>query len=320
MINWLKKQLIAISFAMYSVEKNAFSQKSDGLDIDILQEQKNSQGTLMNSLLNGVITKETKTLLWRTYKVLQASDHVITTVVGYDENNNPITQTRKKNRKKFLDNVKLDSFDDYPLDMVINNDEITLSSSEALDNDGLIVHDAIINTQDNGEQNATHAIISGNTYYSTHKGEKPIKINRIILPKFELEKYVTKLCIRKIDDIKYLLEFYTSSYPDDYNRNSRLFISEIKKAINNPRHSDFLDIKSVEFTTYKSLGVDNFLTFKYDIISFDKIVEFNGSYVIKFISEVKLNGYNILEKHRMDELDEKYNNKEVKKLTYVYNQ
>lgn len=50
----------------------------------------------MDALLNGVITKETRNLAWRTYKVLQASDHIITTVIGYDENNMPITQTKKK--------------------------------------------------------------------------------------------------------------------------------------------------------------------------------------------------------------------------------
>ena len=35
-------------------------------------------------------------LAWRTYKVLQASDHIITTVIGYDENNIPITQNQEK--------------------------------------------------------------------------------------------------------------------------------------------------------------------------------------------------------------------------------
>ena len=50
--------------------------------------------------------------------------------------------------------------------------------------------------------------------------------------------------------------------------------------------------------------------------SVDKIIEFNGSYVIKFIGNVKLNGNNILDEHRVVELDEKYNNKEKKKHNF----
>lgn len=293
MLNWVKKQIIAVSFAMRSVEKNAFSQRGEGLENDTQQEQKHSQGTLMDALLNGVITKETRNLAWRTYKVLQASDHIITTVIGYDENNMPITQTKKKNRFRNLEKIKIDDFDSYELEMVINNDEITLGGAEAVS-------------------------ISGNTWFSTHNNKKPIEIKRSSIPKFEIEQYATKLNVRNIKDNKKLLEFYVSMYPDEYNRNSRLLISEIKKAIQNPRTSSLLDIKEVEFITYKGIGVDNFLEFKYGIESFDKIIEFNGSYVIKFIAEAIIDGESILEKHRVEELDEKYNNKESKNKTYEF--
>lgn len=293
MLNWFKKQIIAVSFAMRSVEKNAFSQRGENLENDTQQEQKHSQGTLMDALLNGVITKETRNLAWRTYKVLQASDHIITTVIGYDENNMPITQTKKKNRFRNLEKIKIDDFDSYELEMVINNDEITLGGAEAVS-------------------------ISGNTWFSTHNNKKPIEIKRSSIPKFEIEQYATKLNVRNIKDDKKLLEFYVSMYPDEYNRNSRLLISEIKKAIQNPRTSSLLDIKEVKFVTYKGIGVDNFLEFKYNIESFDKIIEFNGSYVIKFIAEAIIDGESILEKHRVEELDEKYNNKESKNNTYEF--
>lgn len=293
MLNWFKKQIIAVSFAMRSVEKNAFSQRGENLENDTQQEQKHSQGTLMDTLLNGVITKETRNLAWRTYKVLQASDHIITTVIGYDENNMPITQTKKKNRFRNLEKIKIDDFDSYELEMVINNDEITLGGAEAVS-------------------------ISGNTWFSTHNNKKPIEIKRSSIPKFEIEQYATKLNVRNIKDDKKLLEFYVSMYPDEYNRNSRLLISEIKKAIQNPRTSSLLDIKEVKFITYKAIGVDNFLEFKYTIESFDKIIEFNGSYVIKFIAEAIIDGESILEKHRVEELDEKYNNKESKNNTYEF--
>ena len=73
-----------------------------------------------------------------------------------------------------------------------------------------------------------------------------------------------------------------------------------------------LEIKSVEFVTYKSLGVSDFLEFQYEIESFDKIIEFNGSYVIKFIAKVIVNGEDIMEEHRVEELDKKYADKAKK--------
>ena len=73
-----------------------------------------------------------------------------------------------------------------------------------------------------------------------------------------------------------------------------------------------LNIKGVEFVTYKSLGVSDFLEFKYEIESFDKIIEFNGFYVIKFIANVVIDGEDITEIHRVEELDKKYNEKAKK--------
>jgi hypothetical protein len=81
-----------------------------------------------------------------------------------------------------------------------------------------------------------------------------------------------------------------SIYPDVDNRTSRLFISELKKIINDNRISDLIEINSVDFITYKAIGVNDFLEYKYEIKSFDKIIEYNGHYVIKFIANSIING------------------------------
>ena len=54
------------------------------------------------------------------------------------------------------------------------------------------------------------------------------------------------------------------------------------------------------------------MEYQYDILSFDKIIEFNGYYVIKFKAKVIINGEDILEQHRIEELDKKYETKEKK--------
>jgi hypothetical protein len=86
----------------------------------------------------------------------------------------------------------------------------------------------------------------------------------------------------------------------------------MKKAINNPMLSNMLEIKDVSFTTYKTIGCDDFLYYEYEIVSLDKIVEFNEFYVVKFKANVVIEGENILEKYREEQLDEKYKNKEKK--------
>jgi hypothetical protein len=127
-----------------------------------------------------------------------------------------------------------------------------------------------------------------------------------------LENFTKKLVVRKINKNQRLLEFYVSIYPDEYNRTSRLFISAVKKAIEEPRSSNMLEFKGVEFVSYKSLGVNDYLEFQYKIENFDKIIEFNGSYVIKFIANVIVNGNDIMETHRVEELDKKYAEKAKK--------
>ena len=103
-----------------------------------------------------------------------------------------------------------------------------------------------------------------------------------------------------------------SIYPDEYDRTSRMFLSELKRVIKNPRISDMIEISGVGFTTYKSIGVKDFHQYQYKITGFDKVVEFNGHYVIKFKADVIVNGEYLLEKYRLKELDEKYSKKESK--------
>lgn len=312
---WIRRRIAILSLAMAGVEKGLLGQKGENLSEDINQEQRHTQGTLADSLKQGQITQEVRNLRWRTYKVLKATDNINAEIKGYDDKGQPIYTIRKTDKKKGLDKIKLDVFDKFMLEMVVDNSPIVTSGNDAMDNDNIeLLSEAIINHNDKGEvTSATHGTISGEQYFATNKSEIPVKIVRENTPKFEIETYTKRLNIRTISKTERLLEFYVSIYPDEYNRRSRFFISDLKKAIENPRTSDMLDIYGVEFVTYKTLGSDDFLEYQYAIKSFDKIVEFNGYYVIKFIAEVVVNGKDILENHREVELDIKYDNKEKKK-------
>jgi hypothetical protein len=311
---WIGKNLGVLSLALSNVEKNALSQTGEGLSADVTQTRRMTQGQLADSLVNGEITQEVLNLKWRTYKILKATEGVTAEIVGYDNDGMPITRVTKRDNKKALKKVKVDDVDNFSVEMVIDNSEIAFGGNDAMDNEYVSIYDQVeINYDDKGEiVSASHGQIDGVEYFATNKAEKPIKINRDETSSFSLENFTKKLVVRKINKTQKMLEFYVSSYPDEYNRTSRLFISAIKKAIENPQHSNMLDFKSVEFVTYKSLGVSDFLEFQYNIESFDKIIEFNGSYVIKFIANVIVDGKDIMEEHRVEELDKKYADKAKK--------
>jgi hypothetical protein len=314
--NWFKRKMAILSLAMSGVEKNALGQKGDSLDKTINQERRHTQGQLMDSLKQGEVTQEVMNLRWRTYKILKATEGVTAEITGYDDDGMPITKMRKTDKKKGLSKIKLDTFDSYPLEMVVDNTPVASGGNEAMDNTFINVYDEVQkNFNEDGELiSATHGEIKGDDYFATNKADLPIKIGRMFFPKFEIENFAKKLNVRKVNDAGIrLLEFYISMYPDVEDRKTRLLISDIKKAINNPVTATFLEIKEVGFITYKTLGVEDFYEYQYDIIELDKIIEFNGHYVIKYLAKVRVDAKDILDEHRVSELDDKYDRKEAKK-------
>ncbi len=312
-MGWLKNNIARMLIATANVEKNSFSQNKETLDSDISKHSEKDTGTLMHALKNNIVTQEVMDLRWRTYKIIRESEG-LTADITFNNDGTQSVNLRKTNKGRALSKVKLDTFDNYNLEMVLDNSEICIDGSEAMDNTNLDVLDKpTINYDEEGEiESATHASIGAEEYQASVKTIRPINIERDERPNFKLESYTKKLYVRKIDETQKLLEFYVSIYPDIYNRTSRLFLSDIKKVIKNPRNSSMLDIKTVDFVTHKTLGANDFLQYKYEITSFDKIIEFDGHYVIKFKANIVIDGEDIFLKHKQDELELKYQNK-VKK-------
>jgi hypothetical protein len=313
-INWFKIQIARFMISTANVEKNAFGQTNETLESDVSKVQRHTQGQLADSLVNGEITQEVLNLKWRTYKILKATEGVKSTITGYDEDGMPIVKITKRNNKAGLKKVKVDEFDDYKLEMVLDNTEIALNTTDMLGNEHMSILDSVLeNYDENGNLvSVGHAIIGSNELSITEKGDRPIKIEREEYSNFLLENFTKKLNVRKMKKDKRLLEFYVSVYPDEYNKNSSLFLNSIKKVVNGKKET-FLKFEGVEFITYKTIGSDDFLLYRYENIEFDKIVEFNGFYVIKFKGKVVIDGKDILEEHKVAELDKKYEQKASKK-------
>ena len=310
---WLSRQIGSLMLATAKVEQNALSQEGQSLGTETSKFQRHSQGTLADDLVNGIITQEVKDLRWRMYKVLEASAKVSAKVVGdLDSGDYTIETYVSEGNNEILSKIKLDSSDEYKLEMVVDGEAITKGREESLNAD---VVDTTLATEtlidEDGDEYKTLGVIS-NKDNEHHDIEYPIKIDREDIPKFYIEKFTKKLNVRIIDETHRLLEFYISKYPSEYNRNTYLLISELKKAMVNPRSTNILYIDNIGFVTYKTIGVNDFRVFEYKVTEFDKIVDFDGYFVIKFKCEVITNGEYLLEKYRETDLDNKYENKERK--------
>lgn len=295
MINWLKRKIAILSLALSNVEKNTLNNTGNSIDTDMGKHSRLTQGRLSDALINGEVTEQVQELRWRMYKILDHSNNFTTTIIGYDEDNLPITKTSLKTHK--IKKLKVDGFDDYEPIMVIKNEPITISSCGLMDD---------LNLKEGSES------ISFDNMESQTIMEYPIDVERKDLTPFEIEKYSKKMVIRKIDEETHLLEFYVPVYPDEYNRKSVFFIAEIKKNLSKKTFSNITNIDKVRFITNKSIGVKDNLLFEYEIIAYDKLVEFNGFYVIKFKARLTDNCFDVTEKHLHEGLEEKYKNKEKK--------
>ena len=181
MKKWFKNKMTGLAFALSNVEKNILTSEKD---VNLTKEtQRHTKGHLADSLINAEITDEVKNLRWRTYKILRHSKNLTAKVIGYDEDGMPIVETNES-VKNLLKKIKIDEYDDYELEMVINNSEITNSVESMLQSKEIkLLEEPIVND----DSTKTYGEISGNEYFAINKTEKPIQIFREYPTKFNIE-------------------------------------------------------------------------------------------------------------------------------------
>lgn len=314
---WIKKQITAAAVALSNVEKSSFSQQTKSFDSDNKHEKRYENETLALNLKNGEVTQEVKNLRWRMYKILKASEGLQLKAESMNSDGTfNFKAINSENQNNLLKKIKIDEFDTYDLEMVVNNSEITIDVLSLIDNKGINIYNEVLKEKnENGEEITVHGDISANDFFAINKSEKPIYVERDFAPKFFIENFTTKMNIRNINGSDKLLEFYVSKYPDPLRLTTTLFINQIKKAIETKIFNDsiFL-IKEVSFISQNVLGTPDFLEYKYEISGIDKIIEFDGHYVIKYNAKVIINGKDILSEYVEEDLEKLYKNKEVKKL------
>lgn len=322
MFAWLKKigrRIVTyLMIALYNTEKTSLSQQGGLMGEDVGNYQSINQGTMLDDLLHGRVTQEVQTLRWRMYKVLAATANIKVTHEEDDEGNFTYT-TEALNKANELRKIKLDEYDNYPLEMVINNIPKPRASHEDIDPMKILESDKKSNSlvgELEGDSNSGVTIsrvvgeISSDEFFTLVTSEPKITLGRESPPKFKLEKYTKKLNVRVMDGGDRLLEFYVSKYPNEYDRRTDVFIKNVLKIAENPRVSSIIDFKELSFVTYNDTGVHDNKSYKYDNLRYDKTIEFDGHYVIKMVGTIVDDGEDLTEQYRMPDLDERYENKE----------
>jgi hypothetical protein len=290
MRDWVRNKMINIMLALHKTEANLKTGDDDIIPNDG-KFQSHKQGMLSHSLINGELTQEVMDLRWRTYKVLEHSESLVSTITGYEEDGTPIVST-VRGVGNSLENFKGDTSDGLDVILVMNNKTL-----------GTGVNDANLTSDDN---------VKLDEYLTKTSSKKSIFVNREGLQQFEIEKYTRRLVVKAKEEDKVLLEFYVSKYPDTDDRRSRLFLSELKKVINGKRTSSLTDITDVYFISENTTGTDDNLEFEFKIDHYDSITEYDGHYLVKFVASKVIFGDSIFEKYKMEDLEKRYENKEKK--------
>ena len=121
-----------------------------------------------------------------------------------------------------------------------------------------------------------------------------LKITRDFIPTMRIEEYVTKLVVKRIDKDKVILDFYTPIMPRQFDRRSRIFTNMLGKIYEGDVRSDLIDIKGVAFTSYNAYGSDDLREYEYDGVKYELILEFDGSYVLRFTANIVKDGLDMI--------------------------
>jgi hypothetical protein len=139
------------------------------------------------------------------------------------------------------------------------------------------------------------------------------------LPRYRLEEYTKRLVVREYEkDVKAVLDFYVTKYPNDKDFKSKGFVHEIERVMNDGLRSDVLMIKNVSFLTNHAFNQYDMLAFEFDNLEFRYVKEYDGHYVISYLANIVKNGEDMLEKFKNKEMEEKYANKERKNVVYDF--
>lgn len=263
-------------------EDEAIHQNGISLDNGSTINQQVSDHSVAKALLRGELTQEVIDLRYRTYEVARESKH-------YTYFSPTLAMKKNGQDTKF---IHIENED--------NRDIITIQENKLCVE---TVTDSLLRVNIDGK-------------FVDAQREYNITMKRHNSPRFRLEDFTKKIVVKRGDDEwSAILDVYVSKYPDDKNIISKPFVRELERIIDTGIRSDIFDIDSIGFETYKAYKLDDMIRFEFGDLRLSKIFEFDGDYVVRFITNIIDGGTDLSQEFYSERMAKKYANKERKELT-----
>lgn len=283
-------------FGLKNADDILTSQDVSNLNNGVSIQQKKEATRLSDALLRGEVTKEVEELRHRMYKVERETDFYTDKITSNlhlrTENNYTIRKELEKH----------DNDNGYAVKLIQHNYTDGINTYNSL---GLFSDTNSIKGKDLIENERKLKSFTINVEYDS---PSRVHIGRFI----NSVKYKTK------EDTHYV-DLSISKYKVEGDVISSYILSKIEKTDeNNLSELDFLNIRKVDFVTFKPYKSTNGIYYSFDNLHFEKIYEYDGKYYITYRLENSPEIIDTYDKYKVDDLDEKYKTKQPKNTTPLY--
>ena len=285
--NKINNLVTGFMVGMKNTENEIFTQLGGSTVADSTINQEAHTSRVSKALLKGELTQEVKELRYRTYMVDRETKN-------YKYFSPTLAKKKKKDYSKF---VKFENEDNLKI--------ITIQPNER----------KVENLYEFEKRMGDEYYLSENTIFVEPPKEYIIKAKRSFIPRYKLEEFTTRLAVFEIEkEKKVRLDFYVSKYPDKNVYISKGFVREIENIRDKGIKSDILDINNISFTTFHAYLLTDMLEFEFDNLNFEKVLEYDGHYILRFNADIIKNGKDEIDEFYNKEMAERYANKEKKNL------
>jgi hypothetical protein len=283
---YLRSLWDGLFYGLKATDDKAFTQEGGGSEADgVVIKKQVDDHRVSSALLRGEVTQEVKELRYRTYKVdREAKD--------FEYYAPTLAIRRDKQDNKFI------SFE--------NEDGLEVITVQPNYKNLTTIEDSIKDVDSDEDVNIG---------YLKPNHDCTIKFTRknSFFPRYRVEDYLKEIVVKKIDDTHACLDLYFSIYENNMDFKSKGFITEIKSIQKGYTKSDVIDFTSISFVTNHAYKVVDMLEFEFGELEFEKVLEFDGHYILRFKSLITKNGIDeVMNKYYCKEMEDKYKRKERK--------
>lgn len=281
--NIIRKLAIGYVYGLKYAEDLFRRQKPVEVDNTHIQ-QSVGVNDLADALLRGEVTQEVELLRDRTYYVLEESNKIVVESVDYETG-------KIKTRKKTINDTLVPNVynpEDSNIVLVMENELIPTSAIE------------MYKSIDGEVDNEIELYPLKFTYKNTP-------------PKYNLSRYFSKIVVKSKND--YLTcDLYVKKHTDSESKLNMVFNTEIKRILSGKLKQNNVEFETVDFVTNKAYGSDDLVKYSFNMIKFNKIVDYKNYYIIQYTIEQSNECIKLTDKYIKTELRERYHNKEKKDI------